>query len=60
MRFAFGREFYFAVRQSEQSVIFADADIFAGQNIGAALADDNRTGPRFVALGDFDAEIFRI
>lgn len=45
---------------SEQRVVFADADIFSGHDLGAALAHDDLADPHFLTVSAFNPEILRI
>ena len=40
---------HFAIDQCEQRVVFADADVGAGMELGTALAHDDRTGRDLLA-----------
>src|SRR5882672_2382391 len=51
---------HFAVDQCEQRVVLADADIAAGMELGAALANDDRAGRDGLAAEHLDAEHFRL
>ncbi len=57
---ALGTELYSAVGKSEESVVFAYTDVFAGHDGGAALADDNFARGDFLTVRPLNAEVFRI
>src|SRR4051794_9432511 len=45
-----------ALDQREQRVVATDADVLAGVELGAALADDDRPGVHLLAAERLDAE----
>ena len=47
-----------AVGEGEEGIVFADADVVAGVELGAALADENVAGEHGLAVGTLDAEEF--
>jgi len=53
-------EFYDARIEREERVIFADTDVFAGHDLGAALANDDLANAYFLSVTAFDAEVLRI
>src|SRR4051812_45263191 len=53
-------EAHFAVDQCEQRVILADADVRAGVELGAALADDDGAGRHGLAAEHLHAEHLRL
>ena len=47
-----------SVRESENRVVFAQADVFSRMPAGAALADDDVSGPDGLAPEYFDSKPF--
>ena len=45
-----------SVNQSEKGVIAADADVFTGMDVGAALPDKDVAGEDRLAVGALDAQ----
>ncbi len=60
MHFAFGTKLDDARNESKKCVVFAHTDVFARQDVRAALTDNNRAGLDCATLCDFDAEILWI
>ena len=58
--FSFRAVFYLAVFKSEERVISARTDIFAGENSRASLAHQHRTDRRAFSLLHFNPKVFRV
>jgi hypothetical protein len=56
---ALGHEFHFTIRQGEQSVVLANADVFTRVKLGATLTNKDIARENFLAAEAFDAEAFR-
>ena len=59
-RLALRAEFYEPSRLRIERVVYADADIFAGEYLRAALADDYLPDIDLLTVGALDAEVLRI
>ena len=57
---AFAVEFYFAIDECEEGVVFALADTFAGVEAGAQLSDEDVSGDDLLAAEAFDAAALAI
>ena len=53
-------ELHLAVLKGEEREVTALADVLAGMNLRAALADDDRAGLEELAVVGLDAEVLRI
>jgi len=49
-----------AVGEGKEGKVAADADVFAGLEGRAALANDDGTGRYFLTAADFDTEVLRV
>jgi hypothetical protein len=53
-------EFYNAVSQSEQRIVFTDPNVLTGVNFGASLSYENAAGKYFLTIGTLHTESFRL
>ncbi len=60
MYLSFSAELHNTVYEGEKGMIFAHADVSAGDDVSAALAHDNSAGAGLLAVIDLDAKVFRV
>lgn len=58
--FSFVRVLYRSGLERVESVVVSDGHVFTGQNLGSALADNNRTGFSHFSCVKLGSQIFRV